>query len=159
MGNYDVWLQEWKKAAVLGGDKEDAAVADAATRAYAQAGYRGARPLLWLYERVPGAGVVCETVYGVIARHRSFAFQVTRLLWGIPVPVETYYITSRLFLRLLGAIYLVAFASFGVQAAGSDRFGSSRKYTHRPAAAGMNPPLLQTLPAAGLYNCQRRSQP
>lgn len=31
---------------------------------------------------------------------------------------ETYYVTSWLFLRLLGAIYLVAFASFGAQAAG-----------------------------------------
>jgi hypothetical protein len=43
---------------------------------------------------------------------------VTRLLWGIPVQLETYNVTSWLFLRLLGAIYLVAFASFGVQAAG-----------------------------------------
>ncbi|HEV2732875.1 MAG TPA: lipase maturation factor family protein [Terriglobales bacterium] len=76
------------------------------------------RWLLWLYERLPGTGTVCEAVYGVIARHRSFAFQVTRLLWGIPVRPETYHVTSWLFLRLLGAIYLMAFASFGVQAAG-----------------------------------------
>ena len=54
----------------------------------------------------------------MIARHRSFAFQVTRLLWGNPVRPETYQVTTWLFLRLLGAIYLVAFASFGVQAAG-----------------------------------------
>lgn len=73
---------------------------------------------LWLYERLPGGGAICEAAYGVIARHRSFAFHVTRLLWGIPVRLETYHITTWLFFRLLGAIYFVAFASFGVQAAG-----------------------------------------
>lgn len=76
------------------------------------------RWLLWSYEHLAGAGTICEAVYGVIARHRSFALRVTRLLWGIPVRAETYNITSWLFLRLLGAIYLVAFASFGAQAAG-----------------------------------------
>ena len=73
---------------------------------------------LWLYDHLPGAGIVCEAVYGVIARHRSFAFHMTRLLWGTPARPETYNVTSWLFLRLLGAIYLVAFASFSVQAAG-----------------------------------------
>jgi lipase maturation factor 1 len=76
------------------------------------------RRLLWVYERLPGAGSLCEVAYSLIARHRSFAFQVTRLLWGIPVRPETYHVTSLLFLRLLGAIYLVAFVSFGVQAVG-----------------------------------------
>jgi len=42
MGKYELWLQEWKKAAILGGDAEDTAIAEAATRAYAQSGYRGA---------------------------------------------------------------------------------------------------------------------
>ena len=78
----------------------------------------GKRWPLWLYERIPRAGTVSEAMYGAIARHRSFAFQVTRVLWGIPVRRETYNLTSWLFLRLLGAICLVAFASFGVQAAG-----------------------------------------
>lgn len=73
---------------------------------------------LWLYEHLPGTRTVCEAAYGVIARHRSVALRATRLLWGIPVRPETYNVTSWLFLRLLGAIYLVAFASFGVQAAG-----------------------------------------
>jgi len=39
------------------------------------------RWLLWLYEHLPGAGTLCEAAYGVIARHRSFALDVTRLLW------------------------------------------------------------------------------
>jgi predicted DCC family thiol-disulfide oxidoreductase YuxK len=76
------------------------------------------RWLLWVYEHLPGADTLCEAAYRLIARHRSFAYHVTRLMWGSPVRPETYHVTSWLFLRLLGAIYLVAFASFGVQADG-----------------------------------------
>lgn len=76
------------------------------------------RRILWMYERLPGAAALCEAGYGVIARHRSLAYWVTRVLWGIPLRPETYELTTWLFLRLLGAIYLVAFVSFGVQAAG-----------------------------------------
>ena len=42
MGRYDLWLQEWKRGAVLNDDKNELAIVDAATRAYAQSGYRGA---------------------------------------------------------------------------------------------------------------------
>ena len=78
----------------------------------------GRRWMLWSYERLPGVAAFCETAYRTIAAHRSAAYQVTRLLWGIPVRRETYQVTGWLFLRLLGAIYLTAFLSFGVQAAG-----------------------------------------
>ena len=37
---------------------------------------------------------------------------------GNPAQPETYFVTNWLFLRALGAVYLIAFASFGVQAAG-----------------------------------------
>jgi predicted DCC family thiol-disulfide oxidoreductase YuxK len=78
----------------------------------------GKRWMLWTYENVPGVSALTEAAYRVIARHRTIGLQVTRLLWGVPVLPETYRGTSWLFLRLLGAIYLVAFWSFGVQAAG-----------------------------------------
>ena len=78
----------------------------------------GRRWMLWSYERLPGVAVFCEAAYRTIAAHRSVAYWVTRLLWGVPVRRETYHVTGWLFLRLLGAIYLMAFASFGVQAAG-----------------------------------------
>ncbi len=42
MGRYDLWLKEWKRGAVLNDDKNELAIVDAATRAYAQSGYRGA---------------------------------------------------------------------------------------------------------------------
>ncbi len=77
---------------------------------------RGA--LLWLYERLPGFGFVAEGIYGLVARHRSFAYRVTKCLWGIPLEPETFHYAAWLFLRLLGLIYLVAFLSFGVQAGG-----------------------------------------
>ena len=76
------------------------------------------RWMLWLYERLPGVAILCEVAYRAIAAHRSAGYWVTRLLWGIPVRTESYRLTSWLFLRLLGAIYLTAFVSFGVQAPG-----------------------------------------
>jgi predicted DCC family thiol-disulfide oxidoreductase YuxK len=74
--------------------------------------------MLWSYERLPGIAALCEAVYRTIAAHRSAGFWVTRLLWGVPLRRETYQVTAWIFLRLLGAIYLMAFASFGVQASG-----------------------------------------
>jgi predicted DCC family thiol-disulfide oxidoreductase YuxK len=79
---------------------------------------RGRRWMSWFYERVPGFAAASETIYGAIARHRAVAYRVTSLLWGIPLAPQTYRLSSWLFLRLLGVIYLIAFASFGVQAAG-----------------------------------------
>jgi lipase maturation factor 1 len=78
----------------------------------------GRRWMLWSYERIPGVAPLCEAAYRTIAANRSAAYWVTRLLWGVPVRRETYHVTGWLFLRLLGAIYLMAFASFGVQAGG-----------------------------------------
>jgi len=74
--------------------------------------------MLWLYAHFPGFAWIAEMVYRVVARHRSFCLWVTRALWGIPIEVESFGIASWLFLRTLGAVYLFAFASFAVQAAG-----------------------------------------
>jgi predicted DCC family thiol-disulfide oxidoreductase YuxK len=74
--------------------------------------------LLWFHERVPGFAPVAEGGYELIARHRSFAYEATKYLWGVPLEPETFRYASWIFLRLLGLIYLVAFVSFGVQASG-----------------------------------------
>ena len=74
--------------------------------------------MLWLYVHIPGFAWIAELVYRVVARHRSFCFWATRVLWGVPIEVESFGIASWLFLRTLGAVYLFAFASFAVQAAG-----------------------------------------
>jgi predicted DCC family thiol-disulfide oxidoreductase YuxK len=73
---------------------------------------------LWLYLHLPGFALIANLAYRVIARHRSFGYWATRVLWGIPIEVETFDVASWLFLRTLGAAYLFAFASFAVQAAG-----------------------------------------
>ncbi len=74
--------------------------------------------MLELYTRIPGVAPISETAYRAVARHRSLAYRVTKLLWGIPLEPATDRLSSWLFLRLLGAIYLIAFASFGAQASG-----------------------------------------
>ena len=74
--------------------------------------------MLWLYLHLPGFALIANLAYRVIARHRSFCSWATRMLWGIPIEVENFHIASWLFLRTLGAVYLLAFASFAVQAAG-----------------------------------------
>ncbi len=78
----------------------------------------GKRWMLWLYLHIPGFALIAEIAYGIISRQRSFCYGATQLLWGIPVETETFDIGRWLFLRTLGAIYLIAFTSFGVQAAG-----------------------------------------
>jgi len=74
--------------------------------------------MLWLYVHIPGFALIAELIYRMVARHRSFCYWGTRALWGIPIEVETFHIATSLFLRTLGAVYLLAFASFAAQAAG-----------------------------------------
>jgi serine/threonine protein kinase/Tfp pilus assembly protein PilF len=42
MGNYDLWLQEWRKSAEVNDDQEDLAIANEAAKAYAKSGVRAA---------------------------------------------------------------------------------------------------------------------
>ena len=74
--------------------------------------------MLWLYVHIPGLAWLAELAYRMVTRLRSFCYWATRVLWGVPIEVESFGIASWLFLRTLGAVYLFAFASFAVQAAG-----------------------------------------
>jgi predicted DCC family thiol-disulfide oxidoreductase YuxK len=78
----------------------------------------GSHAGLWAYRHIPGFAVASEAAYQVIANHRSFSYRLTRFLWGRSIIPETWRLSSWLFLRALGAIYLIAFLSFGIQAAG-----------------------------------------
>lgn len=75
-----------------------------------------------LYESSPfiGDGIarLAEAAYRFIARHRSFFYWLTRLTFGKRIEPARFALTQWLFLRLLAAIYLVAFASLAVQVTG-----------------------------------------
>ena len=55
---------------------------------------------------------------GSIARQRSFFYWLTRLTFGKRIEPARFALTQWLFLRLLAAIYMVAFASLAVQVTG-----------------------------------------
>jgi predicted DCC family thiol-disulfide oxidoreductase YuxK len=76
---------------------------------------RGGRALVWCYEHLPGFAPVTEAAYGAIARNRMVASFFTRLFWGNEVRRPTYFKSCDLFVRSLGAIYLIAFVSLWLQ--------------------------------------------
>jgi lipase maturation factor 1 len=91
----------------------------AASAVYRSLAYRRSRNwLVWSYDHVPGVAAISETAYKLIARNRSLASTVTRVLWGKDVRPPTYFWARRWFLRMLGLIYLIAFVSFWVQSDG-----------------------------------------
>jgi hypothetical protein len=76
---------------------------------------RTGRGLIWCYHTLPGFAGAAEMGYRLIARNRQLASFFTRLLWGHDVRRPTYFRTRDLFLRSLGAIYLIAFVSLWLQ--------------------------------------------
>jgi predicted DCC family thiol-disulfide oxidoreductase YuxK len=76
------------------------------------------RWLLWLYTWFPPFAIAAEFVYRSIAANRAPIALVYRLWNGPDLKPSTYHISSALFLRLLGVIYLIAFVSLWTQIAG-----------------------------------------
>jgi predicted DCC family thiol-disulfide oxidoreductase YuxK len=79
---------------------------------------RGEGFWLTLYKKLPGFAAIAEWIYAFVAAHRSAFYRVSLLLWGRDFEPPRYDLTAFIFLRLMGLIYLSAFASFGVQALG-----------------------------------------
>lgn len=73
---------------------------------------------LALYQRLPPFKSMAEFAYGIVARHRSAAFHLTRILFGSPIRPLAYELTESLFLRLLGVVFLFAFWSLEQQILG-----------------------------------------
>ena len=91
----------------------------AAEAVYRSLQYRSSRKWLdWSYDYVPGFAAISESAYKFVARHRDLGSSLTRLLWGKDVRPPTYFWARRWFLRALGVIYLIAFASLWVQVDG-----------------------------------------
>ena len=101
----------------VGADGERLSGSPAVFAALATASASGRR-LLSLYNEKPWFARVADTAYRAVARNRIFFSRVTQLLWGADVRVPTFAISAWLFLRLLGAVYLLAFASYWVQLSG-----------------------------------------
>jgi predicted DCC family thiol-disulfide oxidoreductase YuxK len=83
--------------------------------------YRGVYPqalLPWLYRWLPGFRFFSELGYSFLARHRGLLAFITHLFWGRNFEPAQWRLTSWVFLRLLGLIYLGAFVSFGSQVTG-----------------------------------------
>ena len=74
--------------------------------------------MFWAYGHIPGFAGLSEFLYRLIAAHRSFFYRVTVFLWGKHLEPASYEIATRWFLACLGFIYLIAFASLGVQITG-----------------------------------------
>lgn len=74
--------------------------------------------MLKAYERIPGIQPVTEAIYRLVAKHRTFFSNFTKILWGKSVSSSTYEISFQIFPRILAIIYLIAFLSFWSQAIG-----------------------------------------
>ena len=68
-----------------------------------------------LYDGLPAFASVTEFAYGLVAKNRQLASVGTRLLWGNDVRRPTYFTARAVFLRALGAIFLIAFVSLWTQ--------------------------------------------
>ena len=66
----------------------------------------------------PGFRETAGFIYGVVAGNRAFFSRLTRLSFGRSVHRPTYFVARWVFMRLLGAIFLVAFLSLLMQLAG-----------------------------------------
>ncbi len=75
-------------------------------------------PAQWSYAHLPGFSAITEALYAFIAGHREFSHWVTSLVWGEDVRRPNYFRARLWFLRLLGAIYLIAFVSLWAQVDG-----------------------------------------
>lgn len=109
--------QDFKTAVHL--VETNGSVYSGAEAAFRALGHSDHEPLfLHLYERSPFFARVSETVYRFIANHRQLFSKLTRLAWGQDLEPPTYQLIRTLFLRSVGAIYLIAFFSLWVQLMG-----------------------------------------
>ncbi len=79
---------------------------------------RGRGWMYYTYQHVPGFSSASEMVYRWVARHRPLMSRVTTALYGSQTAKPTYRNATRIFLRLVGLIYLIAFWSAWSQVPG-----------------------------------------
>jgi predicted DCC family thiol-disulfide oxidoreductase YuxK len=72
----------------------------------------------WLYRHFPGIAPITERGYKFVASHRDLCYKTTAFLWGPNLGPHEYSLTRWLFLRVIGIIYFIAFASLAGQVMG-----------------------------------------
>jgi lipase maturation factor 1 len=70
------------------------------------------------YESIPGFAPVSEWGYRQVAQNRKLFSVLTRWIWGDSLEAPTWFLARRVFLFLLGLVYLVAFLSLWTQIEG-----------------------------------------
>ena len=98
----------------MGADGGRLAGAPAVFAALAE-GTRSGRFFQSAYGRSKPFARAADALYRLVARRRQAFSVATRWLWGNDVLPPEYAISTRWFLRLLAAIYLIAFVSYGLQ--------------------------------------------
>jgi len=92
--------------------RPDGSVASGARAVFETLGREG------IYDSSSWVAASSEAAYRFIARRRNFFYWLTRLTFGKRIEPARFALTQWLFLRLLAAIYIVAFASLAVQVTG-----------------------------------------
>jgi len=92
--------------------RPDGSVASGARAVFETLGREG------IYESSSFIAAFTEGAYRFIAKRRSFFYWLTRLTFGKRIEPARFALTQWLFLRVLAAIYIVAFASLAVQVTG-----------------------------------------
>ncbi len=92
--------------------------AEAVFRTLAYGPGRFSRLPLALYQNVPGAPFLTERAYYFVAQRRPLFNQIFSVLNRLERERSEYFLIRRLFLFLMGLIYLVAFLSLAVQVEG-----------------------------------------
>ncbi len=90
--------------------------AEAVLRVQALAGSR--RWPAWGYAHLPGVAWIANLAYRFIAANRSLVDPIDRWLFGASREPTSHRLTRDIFLRCLGAIYLMAFVSLWLQISG-----------------------------------------
>ncbi len=113
----DVSSAEFAEAVhLLEADGRRSRGAEAVFRALAYAPKRGG--WLWAYRHIPGFRPLTEGLYRIAAANRPFFSRVTDCFWGPHVVPPGQEVTSWIYLRLIAAVYAIAFLSLWVQVNG-----------------------------------------
>jgi lipase maturation factor 1 len=74
--------------------------------------------LLTAYERIPVVAPLSEWGYRQVAENRKLFSTLTLWIWGKSLEAPTWFLTRRIFIFLLGLVYLSAFLSLWIQIEG-----------------------------------------